>query len=50
MDFTSRLSLYDILTMLVSGFLILALFIPIPESTIKCMCMEDSTEKYCIIF
>ena len=28
MDFTSRLSLYDILTMLVSGFLILALFIP----------------------
>lgn len=27
MDFTSRLSLYDILTMLVSGFLILALFI-----------------------
>lgn len=28
MDFTSKLSLYDILTMLVSGFLILALFIP----------------------
>lgn len=28
MDFTSRLSLYDILTQLISGFLILALFIP----------------------
>lgn len=31
MDFTSKLSLYDILTMLVSGFLILVLFIPMPE-------------------
>ncbi|MBR5253563.1 MAG: hypothetical protein IKV46_00805 [Bacteroidales bacterium] len=31
MDFTSKLSLYDILTQLISGFLILALFIP--EST-----------------
>ena len=28
MDFTSKLSLYDILTQLISGFLILALFIP----------------------
>ena len=27
-DFTSKLSLYDILTQLISGFLILALFIP----------------------
>ncbi len=50
MDFTSKLSLYDILTQLISGFLILALFIPIPESTIKCMCMEDSTETYHWIF
>ena len=31
MDFTSKLSLYDILTQLISGFLILVLFIP--EST-----------------
>lgn len=30
MDFISKLSLYDVLTMLVSGFLILVLFIPIP--------------------
>jgi len=50
MDFTSKLSLYDILTQLISGFLILALFIPIPESNIKCMCMEDSTETYHWIF
>ncbi|MEE0268044.1 MAG: hypothetical protein UD103_08725 [Bacteroidales bacterium] len=50
MDFTSKLSLYDILTQLISGFLILALFIPIPEYTIKCMCMEDSTETYHWIF
>jgi succinate dehydrogenase/fumarate reductase cytochrome b subunit len=28
MDFTSKLSLYDVLTQLISGFLILALFIP----------------------
>ncbi|MEE1204376.1 MAG: hypothetical protein UHN59_08730 [Bacteroidales bacterium] len=49
-DFTSKLSLYDILTQLISGFLILAFFIPIPESTIKCMCMEDSTETYHWIF
>ena len=32
MDFTSRLSLYDILTQLISGFLILALFIPMPTN------------------
>ena len=50
MDLTSKLSLYDVLTQLISGFLILALFIPIPESTIKCMCMEDSTETYHWIF
>lgn len=50
MDFTSKLSLYDILTQLISGFLILALFIPISESNIKCMCMEDSTETYHWIF
>lgn len=31
MDSIAKLSLYDILTMLVSGFLILALFIPIPK-------------------
>ena len=32
MDFTSKLSLYDILTQLISGFLILALFIPMPTN------------------
>lgn len=31
MDSIAKLSLYDILTMLVSGFLILALFIPVPK-------------------
>jgi ABC-type multidrug transport system fused ATPase/permease subunit len=42
-DFTSKLSLYDILTQLISGFLILALFIPIPEN-------ENVTEIYQWIF
>lgn len=50
MDLTSKLSLYDILTQLISGFLILALFIPIPESTLKCICMEDGIETYHWIF
>lgn len=45
MDFTSRLSLYDILTQLISGFLILALFIPMPESS-----QENVTESYQWIF
>lgn len=50
MDLTSKLSLYDVLTQLISGFLILALFIPMPETTLKCICMEDSTETYHWIF
>lgn len=45
MDFTSKLSLYDILTQLISGFLILALFIPMPESS-----QENVTESYQWIF
>lgn len=44
-DFTSKLSLYDILTQLISGFLILALFIPMPESS-----QENVTESYQWIF
>lgn len=45
MDFTSRLSLYDILTQLISGFLILALFIPMPANG-----GETVTESYHWIF
>lgn len=44
-DFTSKLSLYDILTQLISGFLILALFIPMPENGGKTV-----TESYHWIF
>lgn len=44
-DFTSKLSLYDILTQLISGFLILALFIHMPESS-----QENVTESYQWIF
>lgn len=50
MEPLAKLSLYDILTQLISGFLILALFIPIPESTLKCICMEDGIEIYHWIF
>ena len=44
-DFTSKLSLYDILTQLISGFLILALFIPMPANG-----RETVTESYHWIF
>lgn len=44
-DFTSKLSLYDILTQLISGFLILALFIPMPANA-----GETVTESYHWIF
>lgn len=44
-DFTSKLSLYDILTQLISGFLILALFIPMPANG-----GETVTESYQWIF
>ncbi|MEE0900696.1 MAG: hypothetical protein UIG52_03625 [Bacteroidales bacterium] len=44
-DFTSKLSLYDILTQLISGFLILALFIPMPTNG-----GEIVTESYHWIF
>lgn len=44
-DFTSKLSLYDILTQLISGFLILALFIPMPTNG-----GETVTESYHWIF
>ncbi len=44
-DFTSKLSLYDILTQLISGFLILALFIPMPTNG-----RETVTESYNWIF
>ena len=41
MDFTSKLSLYDILTQLISGFLILGMFITIPK--------EDSGSVWVLI-